>query len=258
MLSRDGNRTAHSDYGWLAALLDRGSPVPLYYQLAQQLEAAIDNGRLAQGDLLGNEIELGDQLGISRPTVRRGIAMLADKGLLIRRRGVGTVIAPTSVKRPVALTSLYEDLAETGSSPRTKVLRMETVGASGTVADALRLADGDAVLMVERLRYANDEAVALMLNHLPEHILRDQQERLNDMGLYQLLRQGGVELRIASQRITAKCATAREARLLDIPKGAAMLAMTRTAYDQSGTPVEHGTHVYPASRYAFEMNLVSR
>jgi len=66
--------------------LDRASPVPLYYQLAQNMEHAIDSGELASGTHLENELDLARQLGVSRPTVRRAIGYLAGRGLLIRRR----------------------------------------------------------------------------------------------------------------------------------------------------------------------------
>ncbi|MFB7509442.1 GntR family transcriptional regulator, partial [Streptomyces broussonetiae] len=62
--------------------LDRTSPVPLYYQLAQQLEAAIEHGALTPGNLLGNEVDLSARLGLSRPTVRQAVQSLVDKGLL--------------------------------------------------------------------------------------------------------------------------------------------------------------------------------
>lgn len=66
--------------------VDRTSPVPLYFQLSQQLEAAIERGTLTPGSLLGNEIDLAGRLGLSRPTVRQAIQALVDKGLLVRRR----------------------------------------------------------------------------------------------------------------------------------------------------------------------------
>src|SRR3954451_4511560 len=103
--------------------LDRSSPVPLYYQLAQQLEGAIEHGRLAPGSLLGNEIELAGRLGLSRPTVRQAIQSLVDKGLLVRRRGVGTQVVHSQVKRPLELSSLFDDLQAAGQSPATQVLR---------------------------------------------------------------------------------------------------------------------------------------
>src|ERR1700733_12843466 len=87
--------------------LDRSSPVPLYYQVSRQIEAAIDAGDLAPGDRLENEISLADRGGLSRPTMRRAIQELVDKGLLVRRRGIGTQVVHGRVKRPMDLTSLF-------------------------------------------------------------------------------------------------------------------------------------------------------
>lgn len=76
-----------ADSAALGLGVDRNSPVPLYYQLARQLETAIEQGLLAPGSLLGNELELAARLGLSRPTVRQAIQSLVDKGLMVRRRG---------------------------------------------------------------------------------------------------------------------------------------------------------------------------
>src|SRR5919199_6577798 len=100
--------------------LDHSSPVPLYYQAAQALEQAIEDGRLPRGSKLDSELDLAEQLGISRPTMRAAIKQLVDKGLLIRRRGIGTMVAPKPVRRAVALTSLYDDLKEAGGGPRAR------------------------------------------------------------------------------------------------------------------------------------------
>ena len=96
--------------------LDRSSPVPLYYQLARQLESAIEHGALGPGSLLGNEIDLAGRLGLSRPTVRQAIQSLVEKGLLVRRRGVGTQVVHSQVRRPLELSSLYDDLEAAGQT----------------------------------------------------------------------------------------------------------------------------------------------
>lgn len=72
----------------LAVELDRSSPVPLYFQLAQTIENAIIGGELAPGDRFENELALAKRLNLSRPTTRRAIQELVDKGLLVRKRGV--------------------------------------------------------------------------------------------------------------------------------------------------------------------------
>src|SRR5437763_346455 len=182
------------------AVLDRESPVPLYYQLAQNMETAIRQGRLSSGSHLDNEIELARQLRVSRPTVRRAIALLANRGLVIRRHGIGTLVVPVRVRRPVRLSSLYDDLQEAGQTPSTRLLAHEIVPAPAEVASSLQLSRGTRVLHFERLRLATDQPIALMRNFVPlslEEVVTE--EGLKSAGLYQLLRQNGIHLRLASQ-----------------------------------------------------------
>jgi len=238
-----------------AAAVDRTSPVPLYYQLAQQLERAIESGELARGTQLGNEIMLADQLGLSRPTVRRAIGYLVDRGLLVRKRGVGTQVVQPRVRRPLELTSLYDDLAGGGQEPSTRVLSLDKLPASDAVARALGLTDGEPVLSVERLRLAHGEPLAVLRNYLPIDLVALTTEALERTGLYPLMRAAGVRLHLATQTVGARSATAAEARLLGDQRGAPLLTMRRTAYDDSGRAVEFADHYYRASLYSFEFVL---
>ena len=105
--------------------VDRSSPVPLYFQVAAQLEHAIADGQLVPGDRIANEVALADKLGLSRPTMRQAIQTLVDKGMLVRKRGVGTQVVHPTISRTVELTSLNDDLTHAGREPRTVVLRLE-------------------------------------------------------------------------------------------------------------------------------------
>ena len=239
-------------------VLDRNSPVPLYYQLAQQLEAAIEHGKLAPGNLLGNEIDLSVRLGLSRPTVRQAIQSLVDKGLLVRRRGVGTQVVHSQVKRPLELSSLYDDLESAGQGPSTQVVRNERVPASADAAAALGIAEGSEVTVLERLRSTHGEPMAFLRNYLPADLLELDTARMESTGLYRMMRTAGVTLHSARQTIGARSATAEEAARLDEQEGAALLTMQRTAYDGTGRPVEYGTHIYRASRYTFDFQLLVR
>jgi DNA-binding GntR family transcriptional regulator len=238
--------------------VDRASPVPLYFQVAQQLERAIEDGRLVPGSKLDNEVDLAERLGLSRPTVRRAIQYLVEQGLLVRKRGVGTQVVHAKVRRSIELTSLYDDLAASKQRPRTEVLALAIQPAPTTVAVTLGVADGTPVLTLERLRYAQDEPLALMRNYLPPDLIRLTREELERHGLYQLLRESGVHLRIASQTIGARAASAAEAKLLAERRSAPVLTMTRTTYDDSGRIVECARHLYRASVYSFELTLLGR
>jgi DNA-binding GntR family transcriptional regulator len=246
----------------LVLSVDRSSPVPLYYQLAQQLEEAVRSGALAPGERLENEVDLADRFGLSRPTVRQAIQELVRKGMLVRKRGVGTQVVQghngADITRPVALSSLYDDLVRAGRTPRTEVLSHGMEPANPQVAAALGVREGSDVVRVERLRWAGDEPLALMCNWLPLGLASYTNEELADHGLYELLRRSGVHMRIATQRIGARAATPAEAKLLHERKGAPLLTMERTAYDDSGRAVEFGSHAYRAQTYSFEVTLVER
>ena len=243
------------DTSGLPIQLDRNSPVPLYFQVAQHLEHLIESGELPTGTRLENEIDLADRLGLSRPTMRRAIAYLVDRGLLVRKRGVGTQVIHAKVRRQVELTSLYDDLAKAHRDPSTRVLSFAVEPVPDALAAELGIPAGTDIYVIERLRYADAEPLALMRNHVPAGLLPLTQQDLETYGLYNLLRGNGVNLRIAKQSIGARAATAAEARALGESKGAPLLTMQRAAYDDHGRAVEHGDHVYRASRYSFDLTL---
>ncbi|MYR62757.1 UTRA domain-containing protein [Streptomyces sp. SID625] len=242
----------------LALGVDRSSPVPLYYQLAQQLEAAIEQGALTPGSLLGNEIELAARLGLSRPTVRQAIQSLVDKGLLVRRRGVGTQVVHSQVGRPLELSSLYDDLEAAGQRPTSSVLVNTVVPASAEAAAALGVAEGDEVHRVERLRLTHGEPMAYLVNQLPAGLLDLDTGRLEATGLYRLLRSAGITLHSARQSIGARAASGPEAERLGESEGSPLLTMERVTFDDTGRTVEFGTHTYRPSRYSFEFQLLVR
>jgi DNA-binding GntR family transcriptional regulator len=235
--------------------VDRTSPVPLYYQVATRLQELIEKGEIGVGSRIENEVDLAERLGVSRPTTRRAIQYLVERGMLVRKRGVGTQVVHPKVRRPVELSSLYDDLIAGDRAPRTEVLDLRVIPASDAIAAALEIAPGTEVTWIERLRYAGDEPLALMHNAIPTDVLDVTREDLADRGLYELLRRAGHVPRIATQVIGARSATATEARTLAEKRGSSLLTMVRTAWDASGRALEYGSHVYRASRYSFEINL---
>lgn len=237
--------------------INRSSPVPLYFQVAQHLENAISSGQIPPGTRFENEIALADRLGLSRPTMRRSMQHLVDKGLIVRRRGIGTRVVQPKVRRPLDLTSLFDDLNSTGQAPTTQVLACEILEADPAVAEKLTVPEGSSVVRIERLRCARELPIARMTNFLPVGVFNFTADDLEHRGLYELLRSNGVRLHSAIQTVGARKATAPEARLLDEPRGAALLTMQRLSFDDHGQTVEWGDHLYAASRYAFEINLLT-
>lgn len=247
---------AGTDAQKLDIVLERNSPVPLYHQLAQSIERAIADGTLAPGDRLENELSLTTRLGLSRPTARQAIQELVKKGLLVRKRGVGTQVVPSKFSRDERLTSLHDDLIQAGRVSTTRLLAYDWVSPDGEL-DGLGLeTDDDRLLRIRRLRLADGHPLALLTNYLPPR-LEIPEADLRARGLYECLRTLGVNLRIAHQRIGARLLDPEEAELLGETLPAACLTATRVVYDDTGRFVESGRHLYRASEYFIQASLVA-
>jgi GntR family transcriptional regulator len=238
----------------LAIDLDRSSPVPLYHQLALALERAIADGRLRPGDRLENELAMTNRLGLARPTARQAIQELVRKGLLVRKRGVGTqVVAAPPIRRDVKFSSLHDDLVSSGHEPSTELLE-RTVGTPAELG-VDDLVDVDELLVhLRRLRRVDRDPLAIMTNYLPARFRLDDDE-LRDRGLYATLRAQGVNFAIAHQTIGARLVSSEEAVLLGESEPAACVTMQRLVYDDTGRLVELGQHIYRASQYTVQTSL---
>lgn len=241
----------------LFAGLDRDGATPLYAQVSQRIEALISDGVLPAGTRLENEIAMGERFGLSRPTMRRAIQVLVDKGLLVRRRGVGTQIVHGSITRRLELSSLHDDLAAQGRAPGTQVLAFEVVPPTAALSESLGFPLEGPVLHLRRLRSADEAPIAILENHVLDPSGIDY-DALSRHGLYALLRDRGTTLKVARQLVSARAATHEEAELLDIPEGSPVLALARSAYDHSGNIIELARHVYRPDRYTIEFTLVDK
>jgi DNA-binding GntR family transcriptional regulator len=238
--------------------VDKNSPVPLYHQVAQGLEDAIRSGELPPGTKLDNEIDLANRLNLSRPTMRKAMDQLVRAGLLVRKRGVGTQVVGTQVRRSLELTSLHEDLQRSGGRPTTAVLDFARVPADEETALLLGVEPGEELYHLVRLRRTDGEPLALMENWIPCGLCELTREQLERDGLYSVMRGQGVNFQLAHQRVGAVAASPFQAEQLHVEPGAALVSMGRTAMDDLGRPVETGRHVYRADKYTFELTLVQR
>jgi DNA-binding GntR family transcriptional regulator len=238
--------------------IDRFSPVPLYFQISRRLEAAVDDGSLSPGEMLPTEIEFAGSLAVSRPTMRRALDELVEKGILVRKRGVGTRVNSAEVRRRVALTSLHDDLRQAGRSPSTRVLRFESERVDAHAARALGLPPGTPVVFCERLRLTDGTPIAVLHNWLAPRFADITASDLEAHGLYDLLGERNGRPSVANQRISATGANAAEAKLLRTRRGDPLITMRRTAFDSSGRAVEYAENLYRADLYAIEVTVFDR
>ncbi|MFT0762325.1 GntR family transcriptional regulator [Scrofimicrobium sp. R131] len=228
--------------------LDRSSSTPLHAQISEPLERLILAGTIPMNTLIEDEVSMAKRLNVSRPTTRRALQDLVNRGLLTRRRGIGTRVTPSQVHRPVGLTSLNSDLQKAGFETSTDILSYEVRLAGAKEAELLQCEEGIEIVRVERVRFSNGEPLALLVNLLPGDISPTLTE-LSEGGLYDCMRARGVVLSTAQHRVGARNASDREAQILSMHKGEAVLTMKQTVFDKNGRAVEYGSHIYNPTLY---------
>jgi len=204
------------------------------------------------GERLGAERELAERLNVSRSTIQAALGDLEHGGVIRRTRGQGggIFVAERKVERDLtSLAGLPAYLRRSGFQSDTRVLSTATVEADGDAAGALGLADGALVLEVVRVRLADGEPISLERALFPADRFPGLLDRSLGGSLYELLETHyGLATGEAEERIEVVAAGAAEARLLELRRGAPLLAVARTAWDAAGAAFERSHDLFRADR----------
>lgn len=233
--------------------LDPDSSQPLYQQLQRALREAIERGALSPDDALPSERQLAADLGISRITVRKAIDGLADEGLLVRRQGSGNFVGTRIEKNFAKLTSFSEDMRARGRVPSSQWLKRQAGLVSPEEAIRLALSPGAQVYRFARLRFADDEPMALETCTIAASAL-PQLEAVGD-SLYDALEKAGNRPTRALQRLRALLLDDEQARLLEAKPGDAGLLVERVGYLRDGRAIELSQSIYRGDTYDFVAEL---
>lgn len=239
--------------------MERGPDAsPLYRQLTHRLLEFAQS--LPPGSRFPTDRELTDTFGVSKITVSQAIKSLVDSGYLERMQGKGTFVSrPLFERSELRLNSFSEDTVKMGYRPGARLLAHRVEEPSEDLQQGLRLRPGEKVLYLERLMSADDEVIAVLYTFIPFHLCQNFAEwfsadALNDASLYAVFeRKCGYVLSKARETIRAVNAEDREARLLGISPGTALLWLQRLTLLDDQRPVEFSHLVYRGDRYKIDL-----
>ena len=226
-----------------------GAGVPLHRQLFLVLHDEIARGAIAPGDALPTEQSLCDQFGVSRITVRRALADLAEQGYIERRQGVGSFVRQLNRSDEAPLSGSYMDnLRQTQFQTSVDVVEHDIRTPPWWIGDALGRADG--MLHILRVRRERRTRESLMITEawLPADLSDAlSASALKSTPLYELLSGAGVVVDRMQHEISAEIAGPRNADLLDVPIGSALLRVNRLAF-VAGAPHHYVSILLSPSR----------
>ncbi len=231
---------------------------PRYAQLSHFIRLAIQEDKLSHNDQLPPERELAEMMSVSRVTVRKAIAELAEEGLVKQRRGSGSFIykkqpSPKLEQSLASLVSFTENMANRGLTATSQVIEsgMFTPNPQETVT--LGTSSNQMISRISRLRMVDQTPIAIEISSLPADILPNPEDVTQS--LYRILRAKKSAPVRAIQRVSAINLGAKDAATLALPTNSAALKIERTGYLASGRPIEFTSGVYRSDMYDFVTEL---
>ncbi|WP_230420850.1 GntR family transcriptional regulator [Actinomadura soli] len=237
-------------------MIDPSAPSPKYMQLRAILLHMIEQERLPVDAPVPSERELCRRFGVSRMTVRQAVDLLVAEDRLRRIPGKGMFVARPKVQMPKELVSFTEDMRARGMEPASRDLETRTIAADARLAGYFGASPGIAVHVLERLRLADGEPMAVERAHIPASLAPDLFERrAPESSLFAVLEsEFGIFMDAGEQTIEAGPADARQAGLLGIRPGETVFLLRQRTFSR-GTCAEVAFATYRADRYRIHLGL---
>jgi GntR family transcriptional regulator len=239
--------------GVLAETIDPSSDRAVYKQIADHLRVAIGRERLREGDQLPSEAQLMAHYGVARMTARNALRLLQDEGLIIAEHGRGVYVRARPAVRRLASdrfaqrhrkegkAAFIAESEQIAATPSVDLIKVSEVRPSAEVADRLKVADGEQVVVRSRRYSLDGRPVETAVSYIPADLARGTpitDPNPGPGGIYAWLEEQGHTLERFTEDVTARMPTPQEARLLSLPPGVPVFRLVRTAYDVDGRAVE--------------------
>ncbi|CAM4404629.1 GntR family transcriptional regulator [Paenibacillus tarimensis] len=216
--------------------------IPSYIQIKDKLDRMMVSGELPVGRKLPSEPELAASFGVSRETLRAALKQLEQEGKLRCRNGVGRFVI-----RPLhSIPSSIDKLSSTSEMIHTSGLQETEVQESVRIdrcqqewAEYLNLEDGDEVIVIERIRKANDDPVSFNINVLPHHLVGTAFARRPLQGSLMTFLEEECSIRLVSAMSEVIVPPAKDlhAKKLRVSPEATVLLLKQTHFDEDNRPV---------------------
>lgn len=236
--------------------LDPTSAKPLHQQAEELLRSLIAEPEYRNGKLLPNEIELSREMEISRNTLRQAINKLVFEGLLVRKKGYGTTVAPRNVMSNARnWMSFSQEMSSLGLQVKNFELHVSHKKASKNIADFFDCPVDKKLLCIERLRGGVDMPFVYFISYFNPIIGMSGEEDFTKP-LYELLEtRYHTVVRTSREEVSARGAPDQIAEKLDIQPGEPILVRKRQVFDMDDIPVEYNIGYYRADSFTYAIEF---
>jgi len=229
---------------------------PLYQRTAEALAKVM--ATVPEGACLPSEPALALQLGVSRATLREAMRSFEQRGLIVRRQGVGTYVTrpPRVIESGLEILESLETLARrSGLQVEMGALTIAERAAVEGECQRFDLPAGAALVEVSRVISAGGRPVAYLVDVLPRSVLAeaDLQRGFRGSVLDLLLRRGAPPLGLSETEITAISAPAEIAHSLHVQRGDVLLCFEASLYSQAGRVIDRSASYFLPGFFRFRV-----
>lgn len=231
--------------------IDHNSAIPLHVQAEELLRKMMGRAEYQAGKLLPNEVHLSRQLGISRNTLRQATNKLVHEGLLLRKKGVGTVVSKPVDSKAKNWMSFSQEMRSKGVEIKNYSTILTWIVPPGEVFKFFGLKKKVKLLRMERVRGDKKNPFVYFVSYFNPKIGLTGEENFN-RPLYEILeRDFSVIAKVSKEEITAVAADAALAEHLNIHKGDPILKRKRFVFDPGRRPIEYNIGYYKSDSIVY-------
>lgn len=235
-------------------MIDKNSPIPVYYQLKEEIIAKINSGIWNSGDCIASERELCELYGVSRMTIRQAIGELVQEGILNRIKGKGTYVCEPSVRQK-DMMSFTEIIKQTGKELKTEILEFEKIN---TPEPLLSLLKSDEVYSILRRRNVEGQCIAVEKVLISTNLIPNMNREDFNGSLYTLLDNSGHIVEYSDSTIVALLPDEKLKKLFKVTEDVPLLKISSKTFCQKNNLLYLEEAIYRSDKFKLNVNISRR
>ena len=235
-------------------MIDKSSPIPVYYQLKTDLISKISQGIWKPGECIASERELCEIYGVSRMTIRQALGELVQEDVLMKIKGKGTFVCEPTVKQE-DMMSFTEMMKQTGRNLRTEVIDFNKISTPEHLTEIISL---DEVYIINRKRIVDDECIAIEKVYIPVDYCGYIDEKMLEGSLFKILEEFGYIVDHSQSSIAAVIMNDELKALFKVSGEVPLLKMTSKTYTQKNKMLFLEESIYRSDKFVLQVNISRR
>lgn len=232
-------------------MIDKNSPIPVYYQLKNDFIKKIASGVWKAGECISSERELCEIYDVSRMTIRQAIGELVQEGILTRKKGKGTFVCEQKVNQK-DMMSFTEMIKQSGRSLQTKVVEFEIIDTPEDIQDVFIL---DRLYKISRKRIVDNECIAVETVYIPVDYCGHLNKEMLEGSLYKVLEGFGYIITNSNSSIVAVNVDDETRKILECEIDTPILKVVSKTFTNTDKLLFLEEAFYKSDKFTLQVNI---